>query len=150
LIITAGGENIPPVLIEDVVKEELPFISNIMAVGDKRKFLSCLVTLKTKSDAEGAPTHELVPAVIEHCSEGVTTTDQARTDAKLLKVIDDGLKRANKRAISRAQWLQRFAVLADDFTVEAGELTATLKLKRKVAEKKYEKTIEELYSGGDD
>ena len=46
LIITAGGENIPPVLIENAVKAEIPFISNIMVVGDRRKFLSALITMQ--------------------------------------------------------------------------------------------------------
>ena len=46
LIITAGGENVAPVPIEDRIKGEIPFISNVMLIGDKRKFLSCLVTLK--------------------------------------------------------------------------------------------------------
>lgn len=46
LIITAGGENIPPVPIEDALKAEVPIISNVMLIGDKLKFLSMLLTLK--------------------------------------------------------------------------------------------------------
>ena len=46
LIITAGGENVPPLLIEDAIKFELPCISNAMVVGDRKKFLSCLLTMK--------------------------------------------------------------------------------------------------------
>lgn len=49
LIITAGGENIPPVLLEDDLKSEVAgVVSNLMAVGDKRKFLACLITLKAE------------------------------------------------------------------------------------------------------
>ena len=49
LIITAGGENVPPVYIEDCIKSKVPFLSNVMLIGDKRKFLSCLITLKVRN-----------------------------------------------------------------------------------------------------
>ena len=50
LIITAGGENVSPVYIEDCIKSEVPpFLSNVMLIGHKRKFLSCLLTLKVRN-----------------------------------------------------------------------------------------------------
>ena len=49
LIITAGGENVPPAYIEDCIKSEVPFLSNVMLIGDKRTFLSCLITLKVRN-----------------------------------------------------------------------------------------------------
>mmetsp|Transcript_9217 Transcript_9217/g.6990 ORF Transcript_9217/g.6990 Transcript_9217/m.6990 type:complete len:187 (+) Transcript_9217:1-561(+) len=60
LIITAGGENIPPVLIEHTFKEVCTIVSNVMVVGDNRRFLSAIVTLKVEWDqAKGVPLHTL-------------------------------------------------------------------------------------------
>jgi len=60
LIITAGGENVPPVLIEDEFKKQIPALSNCMAIGDRRKFLIILFTLKVEIDeATGLPTNRL-------------------------------------------------------------------------------------------
>ena len=56
MIITAGGENIPPVLIEDALKNECAAISNAVVLGDKKKYLAVLLTLKSEPDSEGQPT----------------------------------------------------------------------------------------------
>ena len=53
LIITSGGENVAPVPIENKIKSEVPFLSNVMIIGDKKKFLSCLVTLKVRRERPG-------------------------------------------------------------------------------------------------
>jgi long-chain-fatty-acid--CoA ligase ACSBG len=64
LIITAGGENVAPVLIENEIKEEIKFVSNCMVIGDQKKFLSVLLTLKHKMDKDGQVTSELADEVI--------------------------------------------------------------------------------------
>lgn len=65
LIITSGGENIPPIRIENIVKSECVAISNAFLVGDKRKHLAMLLTLKTRANSEGVPTDELAPDVLK-------------------------------------------------------------------------------------
>ena len=69
LIITAGGENISPIAIEDNIRNELPeVVSNVMAVGDRRKHLTCLITLKVVVDEVTAqPTDRLDPAAVARC-----------------------------------------------------------------------------------
>ncbi|KAF2360689.1 AMP-dependent synthetase/ligase [Trinorchestia longiramus] len=151
LIITAGGENIPPVLIEDALKSELNCISNAMLIGDKRKFLSVLLTLKTDMNMEtGEALDTLSPACIEWCQE---VGSNARTiydvlsgpDAKIMRAIQDGIDRTNKMAASNAQKVQKWTILPRDFTVIGDELGPTMKLKRPVVAKKYAETIERFY-----
>ncbi|CAG0889928.1 unnamed protein product [Cyprideis torosa] len=61
LIVTAGGENVPPIPIEDRIKKELSPVANVMVIGDRKKFLSCLLTLKTKTNIDtGEPLDDLV------------------------------------------------------------------------------------------
>lgn len=70
LIITAGGENVPPTPIENLLRKELGALSNAFLVGDRRKFLTMLVTLKTEMDAEsGQPKDELLPETREWLRE---------------------------------------------------------------------------------
>ncbi|XP_060763020.1 long-chain-fatty-acid--CoA ligase ACSBG2-like isoform X2 [Neoarius graeffei] len=150
LIITAGGENIPPVPIEDAVKEELPIISNAMLVGDKKKFLSMLLTLKCKADDNGDPTDELTPLAVEFCREhGVTAGKVSEIidnkEPVIYKVIQEGVDRVNAKAISNAQKVQKWTLLLHDFSISGGELGPTMKLKRPVVSKMYKEEINKFY-----
>uniref|UniRef100_K3W526 AMP-dependent synthetase/ligase domain-containing protein n=1 Tax=Globisporangium ultimum (strain ATCC 200006 / CBS 805.95 / DAOM BR144) TaxID=431595 RepID=K3W526_GLOUD len=149
LIITAGGENVPPILIEDALKEELPILSNAMVIGDKRKFLTVLLTLRVNVDGEGVPTDKLDAKALSICREigsTATTVSEAKACAKVKEYLDKGLKRANSRATSRAQNLGKYEVLDTDFSIHGGELTPTLKLKRKVVLEKYGAIIDAMYA----
>jgi long-chain-fatty-acid--CoA ligase ACSBG len=149
LIITAGGENVPPILIEDTLKEELPILSNAMVIGDRRKFLTVLLTLRVNVDSDGVPTDKLDAKALSICSEigsSATTVAEAKKCPKVKEYLDKGLKRTNLRATSRAQNVGKYEVLDVDFSIHGGELTPTLKLKRKIVVEKYDAIIEALYA----
>lgn len=149
LIITAGGENVPPILIEDCVKEELPLLSNVMLIGDARKFLSALFTLRVNPDSEGHPTDKLdakALTIMAEIGSSAKTVAEAKADEKVKKYLDAGLKRANAKATSRAQNIAKYEVLDVDFSIGGTELTPTLKLKRKVVMQKYADLIEKMYA----
>ena len=152
MIITAGGENVAPIAIEEAIKEELPCISNAVLIGDKQKFLSCFLTLKVVLDKANndMPTNELTPETVEWCkSVGSNATKVSDIlsgpDGYVMKAIQDGIDRANKRAISRAAVVQRWTVLPLDVSIPGGELGPTLKLKRFAFNKKYVSAIDRFY-----
>lgn len=66
IIVTAGGENVAPILIEENIKRVLPFVSNAMVVGEGKKYLMCLLTLKTLSMPNELPVYQLAPEVIDY------------------------------------------------------------------------------------
>ena len=149
LIITAGGENIPPIIIEDNVKSELQILSNCMLIGDKQKYLTILLTLKCKFDSNNVPTNDLDPVAISIlCSIGSysTTVTEALADKILNNHLQEGIDRANKKSISKAQYIQKFKILPVDFSLHGDELGPTLKLKRNVVLKKYSSIIDEFYT----
>ena len=157
LIITAGGENVAPVLIEDSLKSICPIINNVMVIGDDRKYLSALITFKVEVDMTkgmGTPTTQLTSPVKAFLKEelgitGVKTTEEAVQNEKIMNYLDQKVKENNEIAISRAQHIRKFRVLANDFSLEGGELTPTLKLRRKIAYEKYKDIIEEMYTDED-
>ncbi|KAG3125557.1 hypothetical protein PC128_g27339 [Phytophthora cactorum] len=91
LLITAGGENIPPVIVEDTIKEELPLLSNVMVIDDRRKLLSALFTLRVTEDNEGQPTDTLDEKalhVMKEIGSSATTVAEARADEKVKAYLD--------------------------------------------------------------
>lgn len=145
LIIGAGGENIAPVPIEDIIKKNLPATSNVIMIGDKRKFNSVLIGLKQKPDASTGGFHEELDGEAVAVSSASKTVAEAMNDAEWKKYIEAGITAYNKVAASNAQKIQKFTILPTDVSVPGGELTATLKIKRNVVAEKYTKEIEAMY-----
>jgi len=152
LIITAGGENIPPQPIHDQIKEELPVISQVLLLGDKQKFLSCFLTLAVNVDPETMePSRELTMVAKDWCrsiDSSANTVDDIlrRPDARVMGAIQAGIDRVNKAATSNAQRVQKWMVLPRDFSLPGGELGPTMKVKRIYITKKYGQCIDKIYS----
>lgn len=151
LIITAGGENIPPVPIEDALKECVPIVSNAMLIGDKKKFLSMLITLKCNINGEmGEPEDDLTLESIEFCqklgSKATKVSDIiGGKDKAVYAVIQEGINLINEKATSNAQKIQKWVILERDFSISGGELGPTMKLKRPVVLKMYKDQIDSFY-----
>ena len=148
LIITAGGENVPPVLIENEMKAAMNAVSNCIAIGDRRKFLTMLVSLKVTADADGAPTNKLAADALHAAKQigsSATTYSEATQDPKWIEYVNTGMKQGNSKTTSNAQIVQKWAWLPVDVSEKGGELTPTLKLKRKIVSEKYADLIESLY-----
>ncbi|WP_433461496.1 AMP-dependent synthetase/ligase [Spirillospora sp. CA-128828] len=135
LIITAGGENIAPSLIENRLKEH-PLVGQALAFGDRRPYVVALITL----DGEVAP--------VWAAARGIDTTDLAALAAHPL-VLDEVAKAvedANAR-LARVQQVKKWRLLPAEWTAESEELTPTLKLKRRVVHAKYSAELDALYTG---
>jgi len=134
LLITAGGENIAPVLIEDVLNEALKeIVSYSIVIGDGKKYLSAIFTLKSEM-SDGLPTKRLALPVIEFLKGlGIKKTEvsDVTNDPALLSYFDKQIAMANKKLISNAHSVKKFVILPNDFTIESGEFTPTMKFKRK-------------------
>jgi len=156
ILITAGGENVAPVPIEDNLKTALPLVSQAVLLGDRLKFLSVLLTLKTDVDKETQePLDTLLPVTKDwlkrhadcHCEtvQEVMKELYENNNKELAVAFQAGIDAANKKAPSQAQKIQKWVVLQKDFSVPGGELGPTLKLKRQTVYDMYKDTIANLY-----
>jgi long-chain acyl-CoA synthetase len=133
LIVTAGGMNIAPQNIENLLKAD-PFISQAMVYGDRRPYPVALITV--------AP-EELQKFARE---QGILTTDPGllAKHPKIVERVARTVEDKNTHLQSYAK-IKKFTVLPTDFSQDGGELTPTLKVKRRVVSDKYREVIEELY-----
>ncbi|WP_328893483.1 AMP-dependent synthetase/ligase [Streptomyces sp. NBC_00236] len=136
IIVTAGGKNVAPAVIEDRIRGHA-LVAECMVVGDGRPFVGALVTLDEEFLGRWAE---------EHGKPVGSTALSLREDPELLaevqRAIDDG-----NAAVSKAESVRKFRILAAQFTEEAGHITPSLKLKRNVVAKDFADEVESLYRG---
>ncbi|MEM6292208.1 MAG: AMP-binding protein [Myxococcota bacterium] len=135
LLITAGGENIAPQVIEGQLKA-IPAVSQAVVVGDRKKHLSALLTLdETKLEAVKAES-----------GSGASAMADLAADDKVKEWLFAQVEEINK-SLARVQTIKKIAVLPADLSIEGGELTPTMKVKRKIVNKKYAEIIDGFYGG---
>ena len=132
LIVTAGGKNVAPAVLEDRLRAS-PLISQCVVVGDGRPYIACLITLDEEGLEFWRKQHGL--------AADADVTDNPELTADIQAAVDE----ANK-AVSRAESIRRFRVLPSDFTEENGYLTPSLKVRRNLVIKDFAADIETLYN----
>jgi long-chain acyl-CoA synthetase len=134
LIVTAGGKNVAPAVLEDRLRAHA-LISQCLVVGDRQPFIAALVTI----DEEAMPAWKR-----EHGKPVDATVADLRADPDLMAEIQEAVDEAN-RAVSKAESIRVFRILAGDFTEANGMLTPSLKVKRTVVAKEYADEIAAIY-----
>ena len=135
LIVTAGGKNVAPAVLEDRVRSH-PLVSQCMVVGDRQPFVAALVTI----DDEALPAWRK-----EHGKRDDATAESLRDDEDLRAAVQEAVDHANQ-AVSKAEAIRVFRILPRDFAEATGELTPSLKVKRNVVLKEYADEITAIYT----
>ncbi|HMK77158.1 MAG TPA: AMP-binding protein [Thermodesulfobacteriota bacterium] len=133
IIITAGGKNIAPSEIENKLKFS-PFIKEAIVIGDRRKYLSCLIQIDLENVSNWAQNNKIA----------YTTYKSLATHPDVNKLIGKEVEEVNKH-FSRVESIKKFKILEKELDPDDEELTATMKVKRAVIEKKFKDIIEAMY-----
>ena len=134
LIVTAGGKNVAPAVLEDRLRSH-PLISQCMVVGDNKPFIAALITIDPDA---------IKPWAVANKKEGASIAELAK-DPTLQAVIQTAVDETNK-AVSRAESIRKFIILPVDFTIAGGHLTAKLSVKRHVVSQQFAREIDELFA----
>ena len=134
MIVTAGGKNIAPQNIENLLKS-IPYVSQAVVIGDRRKFLTALITLE--------------PEIIEDWAkeQGISyeNYEDLVASPEVKEMVEKEVDRINREELSRYQNIKDFRLLRKDLTIEDGLLTPTLKVKRGPVMERYNDLIEGMY-----
>ena len=133
LIVTSGGKNVAPAVLEDRVRSH-PLVSQCVVVGDNQPFIAALITIDPDAIKNWIVANKKAGASIQSLVN----------DPDLLAVIQTAVDEANK-AVSRAESIRKFRILPSDFTIAGGQLTAKLSIKRHVINTEYAKEIAGLF-----
>ena len=134
IIVTAGGKNVAPQNLENDLKSS-KYVSQALVVGDRKPYVAALVTLEPEEIGKWAAEKGIQADVAE-----LSRDERVR---ELIQVVIDGVNEDR----SRYEQIKRFSILPRDFTMDDGELTPTLKLKRRVVQERFAEALDELYAG---
>lgn len=133
LIVTAGGKNVAPQVIEAVLKEN-KYVNQVIVIGDQKPYLSVLIY----------PNWDNVKAYAERKMVQVKDKSELINHPQIMHLFDNVLKRANAM-LSRFEQLKAVRLLENELTAESGDLTPTLKVKRRIVLQKYKDLIDSMY-----
>ncbi|HON79609.1 MAG TPA: long-chain fatty acid--CoA ligase [Spirochaetota bacterium] len=135
LIITAGGKNISPLLIETCLKEDI-FIDQAVAIGDQKKYISAMIV----------PSFEVLTQYADEQGITYSSREELVQHPAIIDFYNTRIQEATKE-LGQVEKIKKFTLLPEELTQEGGELTPTSKLKRKVINAKYETVINSMYEG---
>ncbi|MEW6527578.1 MAG: long-chain fatty acid--CoA ligase [Spirochaetota bacterium] len=133
LIITSGGKNVAPQKIENLIKSD-PLFTQAIVIGDKRKYLTALVNIS----------QEQAEHVAREKGISFTSFNDLLENEQFQKIVEEHIEKCNQK-LARYETVKKVGIIRSEFSKETGELTATLKVKRKVVQEKYKPIIDSLY-----
>jgi long-chain acyl-CoA synthetase len=134
IIVTAGGKNVAPQRIERIVRTSR-YIAQVVAIGDKRQFISALVSIDPESVGSWAKEKGI----------GFEGVEDLASNAEVVQLIESEIEDKN-RELASFESVKKFRILPRDLSIEGGELTPTLKIKRKVVLEKFGDLVDGMYA----
>jgi len=133
LIITSGGKNVAPQKIENLIKSDPLFLEAIV-IGDKRKYLTVLVNIS----------QEQAERIAKEKGINVNSLHDLFNNPRFKTIVEEHIEKCNQK-LARYETVKKVGIIKNEFSKETGELTATLKVKRKAVQQKYQSIIDSLY-----